>query len=80
LGCARKSAFAKQTLREYLNKKNKTWFQSVADGEAGFVFISGIFNTDKGCWVAIVGSQRMEKILEGVIGGSRIETPSWWQE
>jgi hypothetical protein len=45
------SSFVHQTIDEYIDDTNKTWFQPLSDGEGGVDFLAGIFSSDRKCWV-----------------------------
>ena len=79
------ASFLYQTFDEYLDTPNKTWFQPISDGESGSDFLTGIFPTSDGHWVASDGKETDEKIYlrqnktaACLLAAQRLEETKWF--
>jgi len=79
------ASFLYQTFDDYLDTPNKTWFQPIFDGESGSDFLTGIFPTSDGHWVASDGKETDEKIYlrqnktaACLLAAQRLEKTKWF--
>ena len=79
------ASFLYQTFDDYLDTPNKTWFQPIFDGESGSDFLTGIFPTSGGHWVASDGKETDEKIYlrqnktaACLLAAQRLENTTWF--
>jgi len=79
------ASFLYQTFDDYLDTPNKTWFQPIFDGESGSDFLTGIFPTSDGHWVASDGKETDEKIYlrenktaACLLAAQRLEETVWF--